>query len=95
VQNAHTREVWQCYNRLLLDADPQAHGIVDLVLVVEVDGTVSQVRLLKDSKLKVQASIQGDAVRVSGAKKDLLQEAIALVKKSVTDIPLQYQNFRD
>ena len=53
------------------------------------------VRLLKDSKLKVQGSIQGDAVRVSGAKKDDLQEAIALVKKSITDFPLQYQNFRD
>jgi uncharacterized protein YajQ (UPF0234 family) len=53
------------------------------------------VRLLKDSKLKVQASIQGDAVRVTGAKKDVLQEAIALVRKSVTDYPLQYQNFRD
>ena len=53
------------------------------------------VRTLKDSKLKVQASIQGDAVRVSGAKRDDLQDAIALVKKSVTDFPLQYQNFRD
>lgn len=53
------------------------------------------VRLLKDSKLKVQGSIQGDAVRVSGAKRDDLQEAIALVKKSITDFPLQYQNFRD
>ncbi len=53
------------------------------------------VRLLKDSKMKVQASIQGDAVRVSGAKRDDLQGAIALVKKSVTDFPLQYQNFRD
>jgi uncharacterized protein YajQ (UPF0234 family) len=53
------------------------------------------VRLLKDSKLKVQASIQGDAVRVSGTKRDELQNAIALVKKSITDFPLQYQNFRD
>ena len=53
------------------------------------------VKLIKDSKLKVQASIQGDAVRVSGAKKDTLQEAIALVRKSITDFPLQYQNFRD
>ena len=52
-------------------------------------------RALKDSKLKVQASIQGDAVRVSGAKKDDLQAAIALVRKTVTDVPLQYQNFRD
>lgn len=53
------------------------------------------VRLIKDSKLKVQATIQGDAVRVTGAKRDVLQEAIALVKKSVTDYPLTYGNFRD
>jgi uncharacterized protein YajQ (UPF0234 family) len=53
------------------------------------------VRILKDSKLKVQASIQGEAVRVSGAKRDVLQEAIALVRKSVTDVPLQFNNFRD
>jgi uncharacterized protein YajQ (UPF0234 family) len=53
------------------------------------------VRLIKDSKLKVQGAIQGDAVRVSGAKRDELQNAIALVKKSITDFPLQYQNFRD
>jgi uncharacterized protein YajQ (UPF0234 family) len=53
------------------------------------------VKLLKDSKLKVQASIQGDAVRVSGAKKDDLQSAIALVRKSIADYPLQYENFRD
>jgi len=53
------------------------------------------VKLFKDSKLKAQASIQGDAVRVSGAKKDTLQEAIALVRKSVADFPLQFKNFRD
>jgi len=53
------------------------------------------VRLIKDAKLKVQASIQGEAVRVSGAKRDTLQEAIALVRKSITDFPLQYENFRD
>jgi cyclic-di-GMP-binding protein len=53
------------------------------------------VRLIKDGKLKVQASIQGEAVRVSGAKRDTLQEAIALVRKSITDFPLQFINFRD
>ena len=53
------------------------------------------VKLLKDAKLKVAASIQGDAVRVSGAKKDDLQAAIQLVKKSVTDLPIQFINFRD
>ncbi len=53
------------------------------------------VKTIKDSKMKVQASIQGDAVRVSGAKRDLLQDAIALVKKSITDFPVQFNNFRD
>lgn len=53
------------------------------------------VKAIKDSKLKAQASIQGEAVRVSGAKRDVLQEAIALVRKSVTDVPLQFNNFRD
>jgi hypothetical protein len=53
------------------------------------------IRLIKDSKLKVQGSIQGEAVRVSGAKRDSLQEAIQLVKKSVTEFPLQFQNFRE
>lgn len=53
------------------------------------------IRLIKDSKLKVQGSIQGDTVRVSGAKRDTLQEVIQLVKKSVMDFPLQFQNFRD
>jgi hypothetical protein len=62
---------------------------------VETELAKKIVRIVKDSKLKVQASIQGDTVRVSGAKRDELQNAIALVKKSVTDFPLQYQNFRD
>ena len=53
------------------------------------------VKQLKDSKLKAQASIQGDAVRVSGAKKDVLQEVINLVKKSIVDFPLQFKNFRE
>ncbi|MFM9913760.1 MAG: YajQ family cyclic di-GMP-binding protein [Methylophilaceae bacterium] len=53
------------------------------------------VRLIKDSGLKVQASIQGEEVRVNGTKRDFLQEAIALVRKSITDFPLKYGNFRD
>ncbi|HYY62263.1 MAG TPA: YajQ family cyclic di-GMP-binding protein, partial [Burkholderiales bacterium] len=52
-------------------------------------------KLIKDSKLKVAASIQGDTVRISGAKKDDLQAAIQLVKRSVTELPLQFINFRD
>ncbi len=53
------------------------------------------VKLVKDAKLKVQASIQGDAVRVSGAKRDDLQACIALVNKTITDFPIKYGNFRD
>ena len=53
------------------------------------------VKMVKDSKIKVTASIQGDVVRVSGAKKDSLQETIQLVRAGVTEVPLQYQNFRD
>ncbi|MFC3147361.1 YajQ family cyclic di-GMP-binding protein [Piscinibacterium candidicorallinum] len=53
------------------------------------------VKIIKDSKLKVQGSIQGDTVRVSGAKRDDLQAAIALLKKEVTDLPLSFENFRD
>ena len=53
------------------------------------------VRVIKDSKMKVQASIQGDAVRVTGGKRDDLQQAIALVKKEVADLPLSFGNFRD
>ena len=52
-------------------------------------------RLIKDSKLKVQAAIQGDAVRVTGAKRDDLQAAMALIKKDVADLPLTFNNFRD
>ena len=53
------------------------------------------VRIIKDSKMKVQASIQGDAVRVTGTKRDDLQAAIAMLKKDVTDLPLTFGNFRD
>ena len=59
------------------------------------DKAKSIVKLLKDAKLKVNGSIQGDAVRVQGAKKDDLQSAIQLVRGSVTDVPLQFTNFRD
>ena len=62
---------------------------------IEIELAKKIVKMIKDSKIKVQASIQGDAVRVSGAKRDLLQDTIALVRKTITDFPLQYGNFRD
>ena len=52
-------------------------------------------KLVKDSKLKLQASIQGDSVRISGTKKDDLQTAMALIRKEVDDFPLSFNNFRD
>ena len=52
-------------------------------------------RLIKDSKLKVQAAIQGDSVRVTGAKRDDLQAAMALLRKEITDVPISFNNFRD
>ena len=52
-------------------------------------------RIIKESKLKVQASIQGDAVRVTGAKRDDLQAVMALLRKEVAELPLSFNNFRD
>jgi len=51
--------------------------------------------ILKDAKLKVQAQIQGEKVRVTGKKRDDLQEAIALLRKGAFEVPLQFNNFRD
>jgi len=53
------------------------------------------VALVKEKKMKVTASIQGDAVRIAGAKKDSLQECIALLRAQVTEVPLTFENFRD
>lgn len=52
-------------------------------------------RLIKDSKIKVQAQVQGDKVRVTGKKRDDLQETIALLRKGSFEVPLQFNNFRD
>ena len=62
---------------------------------IESDASKKIQRLVKDSKLKLQASIQGDAVRVSGAKRDDLQAAMALIRSGVADLPLSFNNFRD
>jgi uncharacterized protein YajQ (UPF0234 family) len=62
---------------------------------IETDDAKKIVRVIKDSKMKVQASIQGDAVRVTGAKRDDLQAAMAMLRKDVADLPLEFNNFRD
>jgi len=62
---------------------------------VETELAKKIVKHIKDSKMKVQASIQGDTVRVTGKNRDDLQTAIQAIKKYITDFPLQFQNFRD
>lgn len=62
---------------------------------IETEDAKKIVRVIKDGKLKVQATIQGDAVRVTGAKRDDLQSAMALLKKEIQDLPLEFNNFRD
>jgi cyclic-di-GMP-binding protein len=62
---------------------------------IEAEQAKKITRVIKDSKMKVQASIQGDAVRITGAKRDDLQAAMALIKKEIDDLPLSFNNFRD
>ena len=62
---------------------------------IETEDAKKITKLIKESKIKVQASIQGDAVRVTGAKRDDLQEAMALLRKDMTELPLSFDNFRD
>jgi cyclic-di-GMP-binding protein len=80
--------------------DPQitlATAQQDVVLKQGIDQDAGKkiVRLIKDSKLKVQASLQGDKVRVTGKSRDDLQSAIQLLRASKLEVPLQFNNFRD
>lgn len=62
---------------------------------IETDLARKLVKMIKSSKLKVQTAIQGDKLRVSGKKRDVLQDVIALLKEADVNLPLQYENFRD
>jgi len=87
--------------RFLKIEDPEKMGGDKMKQKLVVKNGVEQelakriVKMIKEGKVKVTASIQGDVVRVTGPKKDTLQEAIALVRAGVTDVPLKYENFRD
>ncbi|MBO7410867.1 MAG: YajQ family cyclic di-GMP-binding protein [Ottowia sp.] len=87
--------------RFLQVAAPQKAGGDTLRQVITVRSGIDRAdakkmqKMLRDSKLKVQPAIQGDALRVSGAKRDTLQEAIALLKNGMPDLPLTFINFRD
>jgi uncharacterized protein YajQ (UPF0234 family) len=79
--------------------EPAAGGLAKQTITVQqgidTDKAKAIVKLLKDSKLKVQAQIQADQVRVTGKKRDDLQAAIQLLKQQDLDLPLQFENFRD
>jgi hypothetical protein len=62
---------------------------------IETEDAKKIVKVIKDSKMKVQASIQGESVRVTGAKRDDLQAAMAMLRKDVPGMPLEFNNFRD
>jgi hypothetical protein len=87
--------------RFLDRGDVQKMGGDKVKVVIKVrNGIESELakkiqRMMKDSKLKVQAAIQEEKVRITGAKRDDLQAAMALIRKDVTDIPLSFDNFRD
>jgi len=68
---------------------------VDIKQGIDKDLAKKLVKVIKDSKIKVQASIQGDELRITGKKRDDLQDCIALLRKTDTDRPIQYVNFRD
>jgi uncharacterized protein YajQ (UPF0234 family) len=69
----------------------------DIVVRTGVESELAKkiVKMIKDEKMKVQASIQGDQVRVTGKKRDDLQECMAMLRAADIEIPLQYTNFRD
>lgn len=73
----------------------RAYQVINVLQGIDTEIAKKIVKLIKDKKLKVQASIQGDQVRVTGKKRDDLQEVMAVLKESDIKLPLQFSNFRD
>lgn len=73
----------------------RVYQILTLRSGIDQDLAKKIIRLIKDSKLKVQTAVQGEKLRVTGKKRDDLQQVIALLKQADLDLPLQYENFRD
>jgi uncharacterized protein YajQ (UPF0234 family) len=73
----------------------RAYQVINVLEGVDKELAKKIVKLIKDAKLKVQASIQGEQVRVTGKKRDDLQEVMAMLKESDIKLPLQFNNFRD
>ena len=81
-------------------AEPEVHlhetrQVVTIKQGIEQTDSKKLVKLIKDSNLKVQTSIQGEKLRVTGKKRDDLQDTIKFLKDSAKDLPLQFNNFRD
>jgi uncharacterized protein YajQ (UPF0234 family) len=77
------------------DGGAQATQIITVRQGIDTDLARKIVKLIKNKKMKVQAAIQGDQVRVTGKKRDDLQQVMAMLKEENTELPLQYTNFRD
>lgn len=79
----------------IVENNNQARQVIKIKKGIDADLARKIVKIIKDMKLKVQANIQGDQVRITGKKRDDLQQVIAEIKAAKIDLPLQYVNFRD
>ncbi len=79
----------------IIENHNQATQSIDIRQGIDKELARKLVKSIKDSKMKIQASIQGEQVRISGKKRDDLQQAISLIKEAKYDLPLQFNNFRD
>ena len=86
----HGRSIW-----IIANDNKEARQTVAIKKGVDTDLARKIVKMIKGSKLKVQAAIQGEQVRITGKKRDDLQDTIAAIKEAKFEIPLQYINFRD
>ena len=86
---------WVNIDSLKISNNNKAYLEAEIIQGVDQETSKKIIRIVKDSKIKVQSSIQGESVRVSGKKRDQLQEIISLIKKQELEIPLQFVNFRD
>ena len=77
------------------EANMRAKQLIAIRQGIDKDSAKKIVKLIKDSKIKVQAAIQGDKLRVTGKKRDDLQNVISMLEEAKTDLPLQFNNFRD
>ena len=76
-------------------AGKEAHQTITIKQGIDTDTAKKIVKLVKESKIKVQAAIQGEKVRITGKKRDDLQQTISMLKQTELDLPLQFENFRD